>query len=239
MKADDYVAKVKAICPEESQDLLRSPYAPKKGKANDVTLGVRMGLVLRASREFAAMPLGEVERLLTSPVEELRAGALRIMGDKVLARRVSDDERAAIYEMFMKHRDKINTWGLVDISSHHIVGGYLLERPRDVLYEMAGSPHWWEHRIALVSTLAFIRKNDVDDAFRLAELLREDEHDKVHTAVGWILRDAGQRDRDRLLAFLDAHAATLPRIALRAAIEHLDKEQRTAYLNKKKTKQQG
>ncbi len=236
VKAEEYVTKVKAICPEESQSHLRSPLKSKNGKANDVTLGARMNLVLRASREFTAMPLTEVERLLASPVEELRAGALRIMGDKVLARRVSDEERRAIYEMFMKHRDKVNTWGLVDISAHHIVGGYLLDRPRDVLYEMAESPHWWEHRIALVSTLAFIRKNDVEDAFRLAELLREDEHDKVQTAVGWILRDAGKRDRARLLKFLDAHAATLPRIALRAATEHLDKEQRTAYLDKKKAK---
>lgn len=236
VKANDYVAEVMTICPKENQHVLRSPFT-SKGKAKDVTVGAPINLVLRASREFTAMPLPEVERLLASPVEELRTGAVRILSDKIMARRVTDDERRAVYEMFMRHRDKVNTWSLVDIGSHHIVGGYLLDRPRDVLYEMAGAPQWWERRIALVSTLAFIRKDDVDDAFRLADLLCEDAHDRVQSAVGWILRDAGKRDRARLVEFLDTHAATLPRIALRAAIEHLDKDQRAAYLNKKKAAQ--
>jgi 3-methyladenine DNA glycosylase AlkD len=230
--AEQFVAKLEAYCSAPQRDLLRRYFKPGKPTrgAEDVFLEVPMNKVLRESRAFVDMPLDDVERLLASPVHELRAGALRIMGDKVTRRKVSDEEREANYKLFMAYKDKVNSWGLVDISAHHVVGGYLLDRPRDVLYEMAAADDWWEHRIALVSTLAFVRKGDLDDAFRLAEMLRHDEHDKVQTAVGWLLRDAGKHDRARLLAFLDEYAATLPRVSLRTAIEHLDKDQRAHYL---------
>ncbi|WP_242893273.1 DNA alkylation repair protein [Actinomadura litoris] len=237
--AEQYVEKVAEHCSAEQRELLRRHFGAADPGTGDIDLGVRMGKVLTTARPFTAMPLDEVERLLASPIPELRAGALRIMGDKAKHKKATDAEREVLYELYMKHKDKINSWGLVDISSHQIVGGYLVDRPRDVLYEMAASDNWWEHRIALVSTLAFVGRKDVDDTFRLAELLRDDEHDKVHTAVGWLLREAGRHDRPRLLKFLDAHAATLPRITLRTAIEHFDKEQRAHYLGMKKRLAEG
>jgi len=235
--AEQYVAKLEGHCSAPARELLRrnfKPGKPKRGTADVFLDDVGMNIVLREAKAFVDMPLAEVERLLASPVYELRAGALRMMGAKLSRPKVGDDEREAYYKLYMKYKDLINTWDLVDISSHHVVGGYLMDRPRDVLYEMAAADNWWEHRIALVSTLAFVRKGDVDDTFRLAEMLRNDEHDKVQTAVGWVLRDAGKQDRAQLLAFLDTYAATLPRIALRTAIEHLDKDQRVHYLGLKK-----
>ncbi|WP_242909808.1 DNA alkylation repair protein [Actinomadura terrae] len=242
--AEQYVRKVEEHCSAEQLELLRRHFwagdpAGENPGGGDIDLGVGMGKILTTARPFTAMPLDDVERLLASPMPELRAGALRVMGNKAKHKKATDDERAVLYALYMKYKHKINSWGLVDISSHQIVGLYLLDRPRDVLYEMAASDNWWEHRIALVSTLAFVGRGDLDDTFRLAELLRDDEHDKVHTALGWLLREAGRHDRARLMKFLDAHAATLPRITLRTAIEHFDKEQRTYYLGMKKRLAEG
>lgn len=114
-----------------------------------------------------------------------------------------------------------------------MVGGYLFDKPRDVLFELARSESVWERRTAIVSTGYFIRQGDVADTFRIAELLLSDDHDLIHKATGWMLREAGKRDRKRLLGFLDRHAGVMPRTALRYAIEHLDKDQRTHYLGMK------
>lgn len=110
-----------------------------------------------------------------------------------------------------------------------MIGGYLFDKPRDVLYELARSQNWWERRIAMFSTLHFIRKGDLDDTFAIAEVLVDDDHEMVQTVTGGMLREAGKHDRARLLEFLDRHAATMPRRGLRDAIEHLDKDLRSHY----------
>ena len=114
-----------------------------------------------------------------------------------------------------------------------MVGRYLFDKPRDVLYELARSRSIWERRTAIVATSYFIRQGDVADTFEIAELLLDDDHDLIHKATGGWLREAGKYDRQRLLSFLDKHATTMPRTMLRYAIEHLDKEQRDHYLNMK------
>ncbi len=115
-----------------------------------------------------------------------------------------------------------------------MVGGYLNDKPRDVLYTLARSKDWWERRLAMFATLYFVRKGDLDDAFDLAEILVHDDHDLVQKVVGGMLREAGKTDRKRLLTFLDKHAATAPRVMLRYAIEHLDPKQRQHYLGARK-----
>jgi 3-methyladenine DNA glycosylase AlkD len=109
------------------------------------------------------------------------------------------------------------------------VGGYLFDKPRDVLFDLARSDDLWERRTAMVSTLYFARQRDLDDIYRIADLLLEDEHDLIHKAVGGMLREAGKHDRDRLLAFLDERAARMPRTMLRYAMEHLSDDQRAHY----------
>jgi 3-methyladenine DNA glycosylase AlkD len=115
-----------------------------------------------------------------------------------------------------------------------MVGGYLMDKPRDLLYKLARSNNMWERRTAIVSTAYFIRQGDVTDTFKLAELLLEDPEDLIHKAAGWMLREVGKHDRQKLFSFLDQYAATMPRIFLRYTIEHLDKEQRDHYLSMKK-----
>jgi 3-methyladenine DNA glycosylase AlkD len=135
-----------------------------------------------------------------------------------------------LYELYIRRHDRINSWDLVDLAAYHVVGRYLENKPRKVLYNLAKSKKWYERRTAIVATAHFIRNGEVEDTFKIAELLLKDEHDLVHKGAGWMLRYAGDLDRARLLAFLDEHAAKMPRVMLRYAIEKLDKKQRERYL---------
>jgi 3-methyladenine DNA glycosylase AlkD len=137
--------------------------------------------------------------------------------------------------IYMKRMDRINNWDLVDVSCPYVVGGHLFDKPRDILYRLARSKNVWERRTAIVSTYYFIRQGDLDDTYAIAEMLLADEHPLIHTAVGGWLREAGKRDRPRLLSFLDEHAASMPRTMLRYAIEHLDQRRRSRYMSMKRS----
>ncbi len=152
------------------------------------------------------------------------------MGKQFTRKSTTDERRDELYNLYLQRTDYINTWDLVDLSGHHIIGGYLVDKPRTVLYELARSDHWWERRLAIFATLHFVRKGDVDDTFAIAEILVNDGEEFVNKAVGGLLREAGKKDQPRLIAFLDRHAATAPRVTLRYAIEHLDPKLRQHYL---------
>jgi 3-methyladenine DNA glycosylase AlkD len=192
---------------------------------------VRMRDVFALAKAFIDLPVTEIDKLLDSDVHEVRVGAVSIMGKQFMRAKTPDSVRKELFELYLRRTDRIDTWDLVDVSAHQVVGGYLLDKPRDVLYRLARSELWWERRIAMMATLAFVRTGDLDDAFAIAELLVGDTHEFVQTVVGGMLRDAGKHDRGRLLSFLDRHAATAPRVLLRYAIEHLDPEQRAHYRN--------
>jgi 3-methyladenine DNA glycosylase AlkD len=191
--------------------------------------------VFALAQRFIDLPCEEIDRLLDSEVHEVRVGAVSIMGKQAARRSTSDDARTALFDLYLSRTDRINTWDLVDVSAHQVIGGYLRDRPRDVLYRLARSQQWWERRIAMYATLTFVRAGDLDDTFALAEILVGDSHDLVQKVVGGMLREAGKHDRPRLLTFLDRHAATAPRVLLRYAIEHLDQEQRRHYLGLRKS----
>jgi 3-methyladenine DNA glycosylase AlkD len=190
----------------------------------------RMRDVFALAQQFIDLPVDEIDRLLDSEVHEVRVGALSIMGKKAARKSTLDSVRQELFDLYLRRTNRINTWDLVDVSAHQVIGGYLMDRPRDVLYQLAGSQQWWERRIAMFATLTFVRAGDLDDTFALAEILVGDSHDLVQKVVGGMLREAGKRDRARLLSFLDRHAATAPRVLLRYAIEHLAPEQRRHYL---------
>jgi 3-methyladenine DNA glycosylase AlkD len=198
----------------------------------DAFLGVRMRQVFELSKEFRELPPGEIEKLLESPLHEVRAGAVKIMAYQAAGNRTSDDRRRELFELYLRRHDRIDNWDLVDLGAWDVVGRYLMDRPRDVLDRLAGSANPWERRTAILATLWFVRRDDLDDTFRIAGRLVHDDHDLVQKAVGGLLREAGKHDRDRLLRFLDDHAATMPRTALRYAIEHLDKDRRADYLSR-------
>ncbi|HEX2313393.1 MAG TPA: DNA alkylation repair protein [Thermomonospora sp.] len=224
--AERFTERLEELATPEQRREIRRYF--KAGEADDF-LGVRMSQVFTLAKEFLDMPLSEVERLLVSPVHEARAGALSIMDKQARRKRTPETRRRELYDLYLRHLDHIDNWDLVDLAAPHVVGGYLYDKPRDVLYELAGSQNVWARRTAVYSTLYFARQNDLDDVFGIAETLLADEHDLIQKAVGTMLREAGRKDRPRLLAFLDEHAPAMPRIMLRYAIEHLDKEVRDHY----------
>lgn len=214
----------------------------KSGKGEyaegDRFIGVRMGEVFALAKKYSDMPLSEIEKLLESPVHEARVGAVSIMDFQARDRKVTANRRKELFDLYLRRHDRINNWDLVDRSAPYVVGGYLADRPRKILYQLARSKNIWERRTAIVSTYYFVRQGQVDDTFKIAELLLGDPEDLIHKAAGGWLREAGKKDRVRLIRFLDKHAATMPRTFLRYAIERLDKKERDRYL-KMKTNSKG
>ncbi len=192
--------------------------------------GIGMGQIFTLAKACMGMSLGEIEVLLESSVHEIRVGAVSIMDWQARDRKTPVDQKGALFDLYIRRHDRINTWDLVDRSAIWVVGEWLADKPRDVLYTLAASKAPMERRTAILSTVAFIRRGDLDDTYRITDLLLGDKEDLVHKAVGWMLREAGKRDEPRLLGFLDAHAATMPRVMLRYAIEKLDKGVRDRYL---------
>jgi 3-methyladenine DNA glycosylase AlkD len=219
-------------------DTYRSPDQREKYEKSMTTyegdefIGVRMGQVFALAKEFIDLPLDEVEKLLESPIHEVRVGAVSIMDFQARRKKTPDGRRKALFDLYIRRHDRINSWDLVDRSAPYVVGSYLLDKPRDILYRLARSKGTWERRTAIVSTGYFLRQGDVADTFKIAEMLLDDEKDLIHKATGWMLREAGKRDRPQLIRFLDIYAAAMPRVTLRYAVEHFDKAERQRYLDK-------
>jgi 3-methyladenine DNA glycosylase AlkD len=181
-----------------------------------------MGQIFSLAKACMDMPLAEIETLLEDPLHNARVGAVSVMDFQARSRATTPERRKALFDLYIRRHDRIDTWDLVDRSAIWVVGDYLRDKPRDVLYDLARSNRPMERRTAILSTFAFIRHGDLDDAYRIAEILVADGEDLVHKAVGWMLREAGKRDEPRLMAFLDRHAAAMPRVMLRYSIEKLD-----------------
>lgn len=201
----------------------------------DVFIGVRMGSLFSLAKEFIEMSTDELEKLLESPVHELRTGALSIMNQQARNNKTSENKRKALYDLYLRRHDRINNWDLVDISCIYVIGRYLKDKPRDILYQLAVSDNMWERRTAIVSTGYFLKDKDLDDTFNIAEILLNDTQDLIHKAAGGWLRQAGKSDQVRLISFLDRFAPVMPRTFLRYAMEHLSDQKRNHYLALKKT----
>jgi len=231
----------KALTAKQFVEQLRALSSKQAAKAHahlaadkaDEIIGVKMGQIFALAKEFMDMPLDEVEKLLDSPIHEVRVGAVSIMDFQARSKKTLPERRKELFDLYMRRHDRIDTWDLVDRSAIWVVGSYLFDKPRKVLYKLAKSKMMAERRTAIVTTLYFIGKGDVDDAFKLAEILLHDKEDLIHKGNGWALRFAGDKDRKKLLDFLDKHAATMPRVTLRYATEHFDKKQRDHYLQMK------
>lgn len=193
--------------------------------------GVNMGNIFALGKEFAQMPIAEIEELMENPIHKVRVGALSIMGQCAKGKYCSEERLKELYELYIRRHDLIDDWGLVDLAAYYVVGKYLAEKPRDVLYKLARSTNQWERRTAIVATAHFILKlKQVDDTFKIAEILAHDPEKFVQTGTGWMIRAAGDIDRPALIVFLDKYAPTMPRVSLRYSIEKLDKPLREHYL---------
>jgi 3-methyladenine DNA glycosylase AlkD len=232
LTAADFIDRLNAHQSDEELRKIQRYFKSGAGEygEGDVFIGVRMGTVFALAKEFIDLPPSEIEALMESPVHEARAGALSIMAKQAARKNTTAEQRKELYDLYLRRHDRINNWDLVDLAAHQVVGSYLIDKPRDILYELARSANLWERRTAITATAAFIRLKQVDDVFAIAELLIYDPEDLIHKATGGWLRFAGDVDPGRLRAFLDAHAATMPRTMLRYALEHFEAEERKRYM---------
>ena len=191
---------------------------------------VPMQRIFALAKEFTAMLPGQIEAVLDTADHEMRVGGVSIMDFQARRRGTPESRRKELFDLYLRRHDRIDTWDLVDRAAPYVIGGFLADRSREPLYRLARSRYWWERRTAIVATYFFIRRDDLDDTFAIADLLADDPEPLVQKAVGGWVREAGKRDTGRLLDFLDRHAATMPRTALRYAVEHLDPGTRQRYL---------
>ena len=194
----------------------------------DHLLGIRVPATRALARQFADLPLPDVEKLLHDKWHEARLLALVLLVGRY--ERGDDSERQRVYRLYLANTDRTNNWDLVDLSAPNIVGAHLETRSRAPLDKLAKSKSLWERRIAIVSTAWFIRLRQFDDTFRIATALLGDKHDLIHKAVGWMLREVGKRDEGALEGYLDEHAKRMPRTALRYSIERMTPERRKHYM---------
>jgi 3-methyladenine DNA glycosylase AlkD len=189
--------------------------------------------IFTLAKKYIALPVPEVEKILKRDDHDCRVGAVAILDWKARAKTLSSIEKEEIYLAYINNHDWIDDWGLVDRAAPYVIGGYLFDKDRSILYELAKSNKPMERRTAIVSTYYFIKNKQIEDTFNIAEILIYDEDMYVQKAVGSWIREAGKQDIHRLKSFLDEYAPLMPRITLQYAIEKLDRTTRDYYLGMK------
>lgn len=197
----------------------------------DIFWGLRVPTLRQAVKQFKQLPLLEVLKLLQSPIHEIRLFAVYLLVTQY--KQGSAQLKQQIFDVYLTHTNYVNNWDLVDSSAHLILGPHLQNRSRGVLHQLAESHSWWERRIAIMATFHFIKTNDFADTLKIATILLYDKQDLIHKAVGWMLREVGNRDKEVELGFLTRHYQQMPRTMLRYAIEKFPEPQRQAFLHNK------
>jgi 3-methyladenine DNA glycosylase AlkD len=196
----------------------------------DIFLGIPVPEQRKVAKKYGDLSLTDLQELLSSEIHEHRFTALVILISKY--RKAEETGKKEIFNFYLKNTGNVNNWDLVDLSAPRIVGDYLLNRERSILYKLANSDSLWERRISILSTFTFIDNNDFEDALNISELLLNDKHDLIHKAVGWALREIGKREQNVEKQFLAKHYLYMPRTMLRYAIEKFAEAERKEYLNK-------
>ena len=230
LNASDALRELRALGDPEDARFLQRFFKTGQGEygEGDVFLGIRVPATRQLARKYRELPLTEIRKLLHAQEHEARLLALILLTQQY--QRVDQDLQQKIFEFYLAHTTRINNWDLVDVSAPSIVGAHLYRRDKSLLDELALSTSLWERRIAILATAYFIKRGDYAVTLRIARRLLKDEHDLIHKAVGWMLREVGNRDRDVLLGFLDRHYRAMPRTMLRYAIEKLEASRRAKYM---------
>lgn len=232
MTAKEIQKQLEDLSTPEKREFL--PYFFKTGKGQygegDKFLGVVVPDTRKVAKQNKNIEFSEVKQLFNSEYHECRLCALLILVERF--KKANEAERKDIYDFYLSHTHRINNWDLVDLSSQYIVGEYLLDKDRSILYKLADSELLWDQRIAVLATFPFIRKGDFKDLLALSEKLLHHKHDLMHKAVGWLLREMGKKDKDVLIGFLDRFYKEMPRTMLRYSIEKLSIEERAHYMKK-------
>jgi 3-methyladenine DNA glycosylase AlkD len=230
MISKEVVNALKLVATEERRKVNEWFFKTGKGEYGygDIFLGVTAPDIRRIAKKFSQeISLQELTELIRNPIHEVRLCALIILVNKY-----NKEEPDRIYHYYLKHLNSVNNWDLVDTSAPHIIGDYLYKNPEKskILFEFSSSENLWVRRISIVSTFAFIKNNEFNTTLEITKLLLNDNHDLIHKAVGWMLREIYKRDEGLIKRFLRQNYAQIPRTTLRYAIERMDKEERLLYL---------
>ncbi len=198
----------------------------------DIFLGIDVGTQRKIAKKYKELGMQDVKKLLTSPIHEYRFTAVILLNIKF--NKASEKEHKRIVNFYLKNRRFINNWDLVDSSAEKLLGKYLLKKDRHILYEYAVSDNLWDKRIAIIATHAFIKEGKYGDTLKISKMLLKDDHDLIHKAVGWMLREVGKKDEKVLTKFLDNHTLDMPRTMLRYSIERFPEKKRKYYLHMKR-----
>lgn len=199
----------------------------------DKFLGITVPRLRSISKKYQSLDFKDLQKLLDSEMHEHRLSALMILRFKYSSFvKTSKDKQKSIVKFYLENTKKINNWDLVDLSCHYILGNWLLDKDRKILYQLARSKNLWEKRISIITTFAFVEKGQFTDSLRIAEILLNDKHDLIHKAVGWVLREIGKKDKKTEIDFLEKHYKAMPRTMLRYAIEKFSDKERKFYLKK-------
>ena len=226
-------SKIKTLADKKVAETMQWFFKTGRGDygEGDVFIGLKVPVQRKLAREFRDLSLTEIKELLTSTVHEERLISLFILIDKY--RKADERGKEEIFNFYLKNRKGINNWDLVDISAPKIIGIHLRKKDKSILFKFALSKNLWERRIAILSTQEFIKNDDFAPTLQLAEMLISDEHNLIHKAVGWMLREIGKRDRATEEKFLKIHYKNMPRTMLRYAIEKFPETKRKKYLQGK------
>lgn len=218
-------------------DPVKKEYLPKffktgKGQygEGDKFLGVVVPNTRLVAKKHKDVPFEVVKDLMYSEYHECRLCGLLMLVERF--KKSDEQQRKEIYDFYLSTTERINNWDLVDLSAPYIVGEYLKDKSREDLYRLADSDLLWEQRIAVVATVTLIRNNDLTDIYALSEQLLRHKHDLMQKAIGWMLREAGKKDKDRLLAFLEKYRLEMPRTMLRYSIEKFTEEERKHFMKR-------
>jgi len=227
-----FIKELQQLANPEKEKVFVRFFKTGKGEygEGDQFLGITVPHLRSISKKYQSLDLKDLQKLLNSKIHEHRLSALMILRMQYQKSNIKDQR--AIVLFYLKNTKKINNWDLVDLSCHYILGNYLLERDRIILYKLARSKNLWEKRIAIISTFAFIHVNQFTDTLKIAEILINDKHDLIHKAVGWALRETGKKNKKKEIDFLNKYYKAMPRTMLRYAIEKFSDRERKFYLTK-------
>lgn len=224
--------KLQALSDAEKREIFPKFFKAGKGEygEGDRFLGVTVPNIRAIAKLHKDVSIEEIRKLIQSEWHEVRLCALIIMVEK--SKKKDEALRKELFNLYLSQTKRINNWNLVDLSCRFIIGEYLLDKSRDILYHLAQSPLLWDNRIAIVSTYAFIRKGQLEDTYALSDLMMQHPHDLMHKAIGWMLREAGKRDSERLYDYVMSHRADMPRTMLRYAIEKFSPKERAILMKR-------
>ena len=224
--------RLQALSDAEKREIFPKFFKAGKGEygEGDRFLGVTVANIRAIAKLHKDISIEEIRELIQSEWHEVRLCALIIMVEK--SKKKVEALRKELFNLYLSQTKRINNWDLVDLSCRFIIGEYLLDKSRDILYHLAQSPLLWDNRIAIVSTYAFIRKGQLEDTYALSDLMMQHPHDLMHKAIGWMLREAGKRDSERLYDYVMSHRADMPRTMLRYAIEKFSPKERAILMKR-------